>query len=143
MIAPHQTNKLFTAAVDEGDFPSGSMVPLDDPFVDDRGVIQNLLLTPVTSVAVITSKKGTVRSNHYHKSDWHYIYVVSGRLVYSEREVDGSSSKSMLVVPGQMFFTGPMKVHKVEFLEDSTIMTFAKNVRSHESHEEDLVRMEF
>ncbi len=44
---------------------------------------------------------------------------------------------------GDMFFTPPMKEHATVFLEDTTIITMAKNVRSHEEHEADLVRVVF
>ena len=46
-----------------------------EPFVDERGEILNLLDVSVTSIAVITSKKGAVRANHYHKTDYHYCWL--------------------------------------------------------------------
>jgi dTDP-4-dehydrorhamnose 3,5-epimerase-like enzyme len=137
-------NKEYTSLVNEGKFPSELRVPLDKPFEDARGKIQNLVLDPITSVAIITSKAGTVRSNHYHKTDWHYLYVISGSMKYYERDVDSDNQIEPIVVKaGEMVFTGPMKVHKTEFLEDTVMMSFAKNVRDHEHHEEDVVRVEF
>lgn len=137
-------NREYAKLVDEKAFPKEQQVPLDPPFEDARGVIQNLLLTPINSVAVIKSKAGSIRSNHYHLTDWHYIYVVSGSLKYYERGVEDTVKPApRLFKSGDMFFTPPMKVHKVEFLEDTVIMTFAKNIRDHEHHEEDVVRMEF
>lgn len=138
------SNRIYTEKVDLGVWPADCDVPLDTPFVDERGSIQNLVLKPVTSVAVITSRRGTVRANHYHKTDWHYAYVVSGKILYFERDV-GSSE---MPVPrtfgaGKMFFTPPMREHAMVFAEDTTFVTMAKNVRSHESHEADLVRVEF
>jgi len=137
-------NRKITEVIDKGYYPVEKLIPLDAPFVDVRGVIQNLLLTPINSVAIITSKAGTVRSNHYHKTDWHYLYIISGSMNYYERDIDGSSDvKPLLVTAGQMVFTPPMQVHKTEFLEDTVMISFAKNIRDHEHHEEDLVRVEF
>ena len=137
-------NREITAAIDKGYYPVDKLVPLDAPFIDVRGVIQNLLLTPLSSVAIITSKAGTVRSNHYHKTDWHYLYIISGSMNYYERDVEGSSDVTpLLITAGQMVFTPPMQVHKTEFLEDTVMISFAKNIRDHEHHEEDLVRVEF
>ena len=139
-----ETNDSFTTKVDQGDWPYGQEVPLDTPFEDERGTIQNLLLKSFTSLAIITSKKRTIRANHYHKTDWHYAYVVSGRILYFERAV-GS-----LEIPacrefraGQMFFTPPDREHCMAFAEDTVFITAAKNVRSHENHEADLVRVDF
>lgn len=138
-------NKEYTDHVADGAFPTDQLVPLDPPFEDVRGQIQNLILTPgVTSISVITSKAGSVRSNHYHKTDWHYLYVVSGSMEYWERAVDGPPpAKPIIVKAGQMVFTPPGELHKTVFLEDTVLMSFAKNVRDHEHHEEDVVRLEF
>lgn len=137
-------NIEYTNLVNQGDYPS-SKVPLDPPFIDDRGIIQNLLTSPVTSIAIITSKAGSIRSNHYHKTDWHYLYVVSGSMNYYERNIDDKINDigPVLVKAGEMIFTAPMKVHKTEFLEDTILLSFAKNIRDHEHHEEDIVRVKF
>jgi quercetin dioxygenase-like cupin family protein len=136
-------NTEYTESVNKGKFPSERLVSLDPPFEDVRGMIQNILLSPITSVAVITSKAGSVRSNHYHKTDWHYLYVISGSMEYYERPVDGSSNEPIIIKTGQMVFTPPMHVHKTVFLEDTVLLSLAKNVRDHEHHEEDVVREEF
>ena len=139
-----ETNDSYTTKVDAGEWPDDCAVPLDDPFEDGRGAIQNLLLKPMTSIAVITSKEGTLRANHYHKTDWHYAYVVSGCVLYFERQIgDPSVPEPKEFRAGEMFFTPPMVEHCMAFPEDTIFITAAKNVRSHESHEADLVRVSF
>ena len=52
-------------------------------FVDARGGITRVLSDSkavVKSVLLITSKKGSIRANHYHKRDSHYSYMLSGRM---------------------------------------------------------------
>ncbi len=138
------TNVEYTKAVEDGTPPDLTEVPIDHAFRDERGVISNLLLTPITSVARIESKRGTVRANHYHKSDWHYAYVVSGKVLYFEREIGADKiGDPQEFGPGQMFFTPPMREHAMLFAEDSVILTFAKNVRSHDNHEADLMRVQY
>ena len=139
-----ETNNSYTSKVDSGQWPENCEVPLDVPYEDERGIIQNLILKPVTSITMIKTKAGNLRSNHYHKTDWHYIYVVSGCLLYYERKV-GST-----IIPeprkfeeGSLFFTPPMMEHCTAFLEDTILITASKNIRSHEKHEEDLVRVNF
>lgn len=138
-------NKKYAELVEAGDFPTEVKVPLDSPFEDARGVIQNLLLTPITSTAIITSKAGSVRSNHYHLKNWHYLYIVSGSMEYYERNIDesGKDIKPLIVKAGEMVFTGPNKVHKTVFLEDTVMMSFGAGIKDHQHHEEDLIRVEF
>ena len=65
------------------DWVKDPIIKLANPFTDERGTIQNLLsLDELQSVVVIESKKGTIRANHYHKTDWHYCYVISGAIDY-------------------------------------------------------------
>jgi dTDP-4-dehydrorhamnose 3,5-epimerase-like enzyme len=135
-------NMEYTKKVDQGIFPANNLVPIDTGFVDARGEIKNLLLTPITSVAEIRSVRGAIRANHYHLTDWHYTFVVSGQVLYFERDVGSTEvPKHQTINPGQMFFTPPMREHAMLFSQDSVIMTFAKNIRSHENHEGDLVRV--
>ncbi len=136
-------NSDYTKAVEQEQYPTDPSVELADSFVDERGRIQNIVHTPINSVAIIESKAGSVRSNHYHKTDSHYLYVLSGKLEYYERHINGSNVVIKTYGPGEMFFSGPQKVHKVVFLEDTVLLSLAKNVRDHDNHEKDVVRVEF
>lgn len=116
---------------------------IDDIFVNDKGRIINILFEPVQSVAIIESKAGSIRSNHYHKSDAHWLYVVSGSMKYYERDLDGSNRVEVVVNAGEMIFSDAMKVHKTEFPVDTVLISMAKKIRDHEHHEEDVVREEY
>src|SRR6185312_6954942 len=99
-------NKAYVHFVNSGKYPDDPIVPLPDNFVNDAGVIQNLMNAPVGGVALITSKKGSERSNHYHLEDNHYLYVVSGSMEYYERGLDEVfTGKPLVVTAGQMVFT--------------------------------------
>lgn len=110
---------------------------------DDRGVIQNVLFETISSVALITSKKGTERSNHWHKTNAHYLYVLNGKVRYHEKNVDGSGLVVEEFGQGEMFFTGPQKVHLCEFLEDTTLLSLNLQPRGPEHDNEDTVREKF
>ena len=117
---------------------------LEEPFVDHRGIIQNLVNAPMNGAAIITSKAGTIRSNHYHKEDFHYLYVVSGSMEYYERGIDEKFLGEPLIVrAGEMVFTPPLKIHKTVFLQDTILVSLSKRNRDHESHESDVIRVEF
>jgi quercetin dioxygenase-like cupin family protein len=139
--SPHDA---YTSAVDAGLWPFDPRVPLPESFKNNNGTIQNLLLKPIQSVALIESLPGAVRASHYHKTDWHYALVTSGRVIYYEREVGSTEIPEPFVFgPGDMFFTPPLREHAMVFPVYTTILTFARNVRSHEEHEADLVRVNF
>lgn len=136
------SNREFSALVDRGDFPDQVEVPLDAPFINENGIIQNLLLERFTSAAIITSVAGAVRANHYHKTDWHYAYVVSGAIDYFWRAVGSKEQPTKRRFgPQTMFFTPPMVEHAMFFPEPTAFITFARNVRDTEHHEADLVRV--
>jgi quercetin dioxygenase-like cupin family protein len=124
------------------EWPQTVVVPLEKPFVDERGGIQPLVDVPMESCVLITSKKGTVRANHYHKTDWHYCYVMSGSIEYYHRPVGSTQKPEKVVIEsGRMFFTGPMVEHAMVFPEDTMFITFGRNSRAQEVYESDVVRI--
>lgn len=117
-----------------------------EEFVDERGGINRIIdekTRTFRAVLRITSKKGTVRSNHYHKIDSHYLYVESGKCEYSERPADKPNAKIQTVTlkPGDLVLSNPGIVHAVKFLEDSVLYAFTTEKRKQDKYEEDTVRV--
>ncbi len=124
-------------------WPKKALVALEKPFVDARGAIQPLLDTRFQSAVLITSKKGSVRANHYHKTDWHYCYMISGSMEYFERPTGTDETpKRFLVKAGEMVFTPPHVDHAMRFLEDTMWVTLSRNPRDQASYEADVVRVQ-
>lgn len=123
-------------------WPKTVIVPMEKPFADARGEIQPLVDLPMESAVLISSKKGTVRANHYHKTDWHFCYVISGMIEYHHRP-HGSSAKPAKVVikQGQQFFTPPQVDHAMVFPEDTVFLTLGRNSRRQEVYEADIERI--
>ena len=124
-------------------WPNDVIVPLEAPFADQRGAIQPLVDISMESCVLISSKKGTVRANHYHKTDWHFCYVISGSVEYYHRP-HGSQQKpeKVLIRTGQQFFTPPMVDHAMVFPEDTVFLTLGRNSRAQEVYEADVVRID-
>jgi quercetin dioxygenase-like cupin family protein len=119
--------------------------PLDlaAPFIDGRGAIQPLLDRTIGSVVLIESKAGAIRANHYHKADWHFCYVLEGRIEYWYRPTGGTRAPdSFTVRAGRMFFTPPLLDHAMVFPEDTRFLTLGRGYRDAESYENDIVRVE-
>jgi quercetin dioxygenase-like cupin family protein len=136
-------NKEYTDFVEQEKYPADPLVPLDPPFINAAGSIQNLTNCKIGAVAVISSVKGSERSNHWHRGSWHYLHIISGRVKYFERNLDGSDIVVKEYGPGQMFFTPPNKVHKTEFLEDTILISLGRESKDTETHEKDIVREKF
>ena len=113
------------------------------PFRDDRGEIKTLVEgATFTSVLRITSKKGCIRANHYHKEDYHYCFLESGKMEYYERPVGNKDKPRCTVIKmGDVFFTPSMAEHAMKFLEDSVFWCFSKKSRKQADYEADTVRV--
>lgn len=115
-------------------------------FEDERGGITRVIdqnKFPISAVLRITSKKGSIRSNHFHKKDHHYLYVESGKCEYSERPANDPNAKIETVVlnPGDVVLSNPGIIHAVKFLQDSVLYAFTTETRDHDLYEEDTERV--
>jgi quercetin dioxygenase-like cupin family protein len=123
-------------------WPKTVIVPLEKPFADSRGAIQPLVDVTMESCVLISSKKGTVRANHYHKTDWHYCYVLSGEIEYYHRATGSNTPPEKVVVrAGELFFTPSMTDHAMVFPQDTVFLTLGRNSRAQPVYEADVVRI--
>jgi dTDP-4-dehydrorhamnose 3,5-epimerase-like enzyme len=126
----------------ESMWPETGLVNLDAPHSDDRGSIQSLVNFPMKNLSLISSKKGVVRSNHYHLTDWHYMYVLTGSFDYYYRPTNSDDElKCVRVNSGELVFTPPMEDHATVFLEDCDLLAMSRNPRDQATYEEDVRRV--
>ena len=122
-------------------WPTKPLVDLEKPFIDNRGSIQPLVDLLMKSAVMIHSKAGSLRANHYHKTDWHYCYVIYGKINYFHKELNSNKEPELLVVEkGRMVFTPPLVEHCMKFPEDTLFLTLSRNPRDQETYEADVVR---
>ena len=107
---------------------------------DSRGLIMNVFEGPVEHVALITSKKGSVRGNHYHKEDRQYIYLMSGAFESHSIDVRDPATRQVLNVhPGDLVHTPPFIAHAQKFTEDSAFLALSTRQRESGKYEDDTV----
>jgi dTDP-4-dehydrorhamnose 3,5-epimerase-like enzyme len=124
-------------------WPATPLVELEKPFVDVRGTIHPLVDRLMKSAVLIESKKGTLRANHYHKTDWHYCYVISGCIEYYHRPTGSSEEPECVVAQaGEMVFTAPLVDHGMVFPGDTVFLTLSRNPRDQATYEADVVRID-
>jgi len=94
-------------------------------------------------VALITSKKGTVRANHYHKKDLQYIYLLSGAYESHCVDIKNPSKRQVLYAkPGDIIETPPMIAHAQKFTEDSVFLALTTCEREAGKYESDTIAYE-
>jgi len=128
---------------DSSMWPKQCKVTLEPAHRDRRGSIQPLVNFPMKNISLISSQKGTLRSNHYHLTDWHYMYVLSGAFDYYYRPTNSNESPQVIrVQAGEMVFTPPMEDHATVFLEDTQLLAISRNPRDQEAYEADVRRVQ-
>lgn len=113
-------------------------------FIDDRGEMSYLLTDKgsIKSVLLITSKEGSIRANHYHKKDAHYVYLLEGKMEYTYKNVnDKGKKKTVLVEKGDMIYTPPMTMHAMKFLENTVFLALTTEGRIQGKYEKDTIRI--
>ena len=120
------------------------LVNLPKGYEDARGVIQPLCDLNMKSASLIVSKANTWRANHYHKNDWHFIYVLKGSFEYYFKKTNSDEKiKKKIVKKGELLFTGPVVDHAMFYAEETEIIVLSKNPRDQKTYEEDTVRIDF
>ncbi len=119
------------------------VIKMETPHTDDRGWIQPLSDENMKSAVLIQSKKGTFRANHYHKTDWHYCYVLTGEINYYWRKCGETGEPEMKTIKkGELFFTPPLVEHTMVFAKDTEFICLGKNSRKQEVYEADIERVQ-
>ena len=113
-------------------------VKLSKVFKDNRGYILNIANLLFRSCALIKSKKNSIRANHYHKKDWHYCYVLRGKIEYYYRK-HGSNlkPKKIIIKSGELFFTPPMVDHAMKFPVYTEFITLGRGSRTKIDYDND------
>lgn len=122
-------------------FSSYPIISIPQEFHDQRGYIFNIADGVLGDVAVIFSSPGSTRANHYHETDWHLSFLLSGSMRYSWKSLDRQDKGEMVLQAGTLFFTPQRTIHKMLFLEESTFIAISKLGRSKLNYESDTVRV--
>jgi len=127
---------------DSSHFLDNPIVNMEQAHADARGSIQPLVDEKMESAVLITSKKDTVRANHYHKTDWHYCLLLEGQIDYYWRPKGSTlTPRKVTIKKGELFFTPPLVEHAMHFTQDSSFLCLGRNSRDQEVYEADIERV--
>ena len=108
-----------------------------DAFVDKRGEINNFKLNEnINLIATITSKRGTMRSNHYHPIQQQKCLLIKGEYISVYKDLQSKNSKKIthVIKPGDLVVTEPNVAHTMVFTKDSIFLNLVKGEREHRNY---------
>jgi len=110
---------------------------------DERGEILSIVDELVSNVSIITCNPGALRSNHFHHSDFHFMYVLEGEIDYFFKDVDSGEVQYLKVRAGDSIFTPDNEIHATYFPVKTRLIVSSKFPRDQETYEKDTVRVKF
>jgi len=119
------------------------MINIDTRDIDERGQILSLCDNQTNNVSYIKSFRNTIRSNHYHVTDWHIIYVLRGKMNYFYKKIKSNFVKHLLIKSGQSVFTPVLEIHATHFESNTELIVMSKNKRDQKNYEKDTKRVKF
>ncbi len=112
---------------------------------DDRGVIADIFYSnPIDHVAIIDSKPGVLRGNHYHKETTQHMLMTKGSLEYWYKPVGSDEpAKMVLAKVGDLVSTPPLEIHALVITEEGNqFIVFSEGKRGGKDYESDTFRVE-
>ena len=119
------------------------ILPFEQSKADDRGYIKSIINQPSTNTSIIMCKPGSVRANHYHLRDWHYMYVLEGSMDYFFFDNFSKKVCFMSLTQDQIIYTPPKEVHATYFSEKTRLIVISYLARDELSYEADTRRVNF
>ena len=110
---------------------------------DDRGEILSIVDEQVQNVSIITCNPGSLRSNHYHHTDFHFMYVLEGEIDYFFKALDSEEINYLKVRAGDNIFTPDNEIHATYFPVKTRLIVSSKFPRDQITYEKDTVRVSF
>lgn len=111
-------------------------------YSDKRGWLKKILDGNFSSCIEIFSKKNSVRANHYHKKDQHFMYIIKGECLYFYKDkLKNSKTKFKKMKKGDLFYTPSMQEHMAYYTKDTHFLAFSTRKRGKFDYEKDLIRI--
>ncbi len=108
-----------------------------DEFIDKRGKISNHELTePINLIGLISSKKGTIRANHYHPQQEQKCLFTKGQIIEVFQDIinPGSPKITQVVNEGELSIIKPNVAHTMVFTKDTTFLNLVRGEREHDNY---------
>ena len=121
---------------------------INSSFSDSRGEIYDIFVnSPKDHCALITSKKGAIRGNHFHKESTQFTFILNGKFKLFRAKVDNDGNlveeASVKIIEKNEFIEHPpFEAHTLEAISDNAIiLAFACGKRGGTYYENDTFRL--
>ena len=110
---------------------------------DERGTIADVFFgTNINHVAIIVSRAGAIRGNHYHLETIQSILITKGTLEYWYATLDNPTASKMVIAKvGDVVTSGNSEIHTMRMLEDTEFIAFTRGKRGGSDYESDTYRV--
>ena len=108
---------------------------------DSRGSIISIVEEKMNNISIIKCTAQSIRSNHFHIKNWHFMYVLQGVMEYffeNKNKIFFIKLKN-----GDLVFTPPKELHATYFPAKTLLLVASKNKRDQKTYEKDTVRKKF
>lgn len=119
------------------------VLPFEQIKEDERGYIKSIINQPNTNTSIIKCMPGSVRANHYHLKDWHYMYILAGSMDYFYYDNELNKVNFIPLQKDQIIFTPSYEVHATYFHEETLLIVISYLARDEISYEADTRRVKF
>ena len=122
---------------------SSKLIDNNNRSFDQRGQIKSIVDCSISNVSIITCNPNSIRSNHYHKKDFHFMYVLEGKINYFFSDLEMKNINYLKVCKGDTIFTPHLEIHSTHFPIETTLIVSSGFPRDQKTYEEDTVRVDF
>jgi predicted SAM-dependent methyltransferase len=111
---------------------------------DDRGRIADIFYNEnIQHVAIIDSKAGVLRGDHYHKETVQHMLMTKGAMEYWHKPVNSSEpAKCEILRVGDIVSTPVNEIHALKIIEDNQFVVFTEGKRGGMDYESDTFRVD-
>lgn len=111
---------------------------------DFRGRIADIFYGDnLNHVAIVDSKKGALRGDHYHTNSVQHMLMTKGAMEYWHKPVGAEGPATCVVIrAGDLVSTPQLEIHALRMLEDENqFIAFATGIRGGKDYEADTIRV--
>ena len=110
---------------------------------DERGRIADIFYDDsIEHVAIIDSKKGVLRGDHFHKETVQHMLITKGVMEYWHKPVNSKElAKCEVLKVGDIVSTPINEIHALRMREDNQFVVFTEGKRGGKDYEKDTFRV--
>ena len=110
---------------------------------DERGRILSIVDHNIKNVSIIETFPNSMRSNHFHHKDFHFMYILEGEIDYFFKPLDSDEISYFKIEAGMTIFTPNNEIHSCHFPVNTKMVVSSGFPRDQKTYEADTVRVDF